>query len=59
MACTTTGKGRGRKITSKRSSAQLKKYTRGINPRNARKASAALGAKTRRVSTRKRKNARR
>ena len=60
MACTTTGKGRGRKITSKRSAAYLKKVATGsINPRLRRQAASAAGAKTRRKSTKVKSRARR
>lgn len=47
--CGGSGKGKGtsKKITSKRSYAQLRKYQNGINPRNTRKATAAIGAKRR------------
>ena len=59
MACTTTGKGRGRKITSKRSTAYLNKVASGsINPRQRRQAASAAGAK-RRKSTKVKSRARR
>ena len=58
MPCTTTGKGRGRKITAKRSEAYLKQVaSNSINPRQRRQAAGAIGAK-RRKSTKVKNRAR-